>query len=232
LRAYKKEMAAFSRSREFEKAATVRNQIMALENVMAHARVIARPDLAITNWPETEKMLKNILAVKSPISKIECYDISNIQGKNAVGSMVVFVDGAPDKSQYKKFSIRMKHEPNDIAMLQEVLARRMAHPEWGYPQAMLIDGGKAQLNVAIKTKNQFLLNSTAVENRRTIKNIKIISIAKGRQELFAEGRNQPIPLRQLPQPMYNLIKHLDDEAHRFAITYHKKVRKHAMGLPR
>ena len=132
--------------------------------------------------------------------------------------MIVFIDGLPDKSQYKKFRIKMKNEPNDIAMLQEVLGRRFLHPKWSYPEIMLIDGGKAQLNVAIKTKS----------HHRGAKKIKIISIAKGRQELFIEGQKQPIPLKSLPQEIYNLIKHLDDEAHRFAISYHKKLRKNVL----
>src|SRR5205823_1496610 len=93
--------------------------------------------------------LQKIIDVKKPIERIECYDISNIQGKNATGSMVVFTNGIPDKSQYKKFRIRMKNEPNDIAMLKEILERRLNHPEWQLPEVMLIDGGKAQLNVAI-----------------------------------------------------------------------------------
>jgi excinuclease ABC subunit C len=146
------------------------------------------------------------------LGRVEAYDISNIQGKFATGSMVVFANGEPDKSQYKKFKIKMKNEPNDIAMLKEVLQRRFAHLEWKFPNIILIDGGKAQLNIAINSKPK---NS----------NIKIISIAKGRQELFVENKEKPIPLKELPQGIYNLIKNLDSEAHRFAITYHKKLRK-------
>ena len=106
----------------------------------------------------------------------------------------------------------MKSEPNDIAMLKEVMTRRLNHPEWSYPDVMLIDGGKAQLNVALSVIP-------------TEAGIHAISIAKGRQELFIEGRKDPIPLKNLPQEIYNLVKQLDDEAHRFAITYHKKLRK-------
>lgn len=222
--ALRKEMEAFSGASKFEDAAKVRNQLLALEKVMAHTKVIAGSDPAILDkWPETEKILRVILGIKNNISKIECYDISNIQGKNAVGSMVVFVNGVPDKSQYKKFKIRMKNEPNDVAMLKEILTRRWAHPDWDYPEVMLIDGGKAQLNVAINSKSKTL-------NSKQIQKIKIISIAKGRQELFIENRKKPIPLKNLPQEIYNLVKHLDDEAHRFAVTFHRKVRKRAMGL--
>ena len=121
----------------------------------------------------------------------------------------------------------MKNEPNDIAMLKEMLTRRLLHPEWSYPEVMLIDGGIAQLNIAIKAKNNSTLNLTAVKNRVLKKNIKIISIAKGKRELLIEGAPK-IPLKDLPQEIYNLIVHLDDEAHRFAISYHKKVRKKAL----
>ena len=129
--------------------------------------------------------------------------------------MVVFLNGAPVKSEYKKFKIKMKNEPNDIAMLKEILERRLFHKEWPYPEVMLIDGGVAQLNVAAKTKSR----------ESASRGIKVISIAKGKQELFIEGREKPIPLKSLPQEVYNLIKQLDDEAHRFAIAYHKKLRK-------
>jgi len=217
LAALTKEMKSLSEQKKFEEASNIRDKIFALQNIMAHAHVIAGSDLAMAEkWLETQKILQKLLGMKKPVSKIECYDISNIQGKQAVGSMVVFYNGKPDTSQYKKFRIRMENTPNDIAMLKEVLGRRLKHPEWDYPDAMLIDGGIAQLNVSINAKN----NSPETEK------IKIISIAKGRQELFIEGRDKnPIPLKKLPQEIYNLIKHLDDEAHRFAITYHKAVRK-------
>lgn len=242
--ALKKEMAMLSKENKFEEAARKRDQLRALENIMAHTHVIANEvrgisEVPLTSWRGTAGLLQKILGVNSPIARIECFDISNIQGKNAVGSMVVFNDGSPDKSQYKKFRIKWGQEsrsqrdrgssiesgPNDIAMLKEVISRRLSHPEWPYPEVMLIDGGKAQLNVAIQTKNKSTLFPTAVGNRVLVKDIKIISIAKGRQELFIEGRKQPIPLKNLPQEVYNVVKHLDDEAHRFAITYHQKLRK-------
>jgi excinuclease ABC subunit C len=170
--------------------------------------------------------LQSITNQSKKISRIECYDISNIQGNRATGSMVVFINGEPDKSQYKKFKIRLPEKPNDIAMLEEIITRRLAHPEWKYPEIMLIDGGIAQLNIAIKTKNQ----------KSNTKYIKVISIAKRNKDLYIEGpplhkasdgqaRKEPILLKTLPREIYNLVLQLDDEAHRFAITYHKKLRK-------
>jgi excinuclease ABC subunit C len=224
LRSLKKEMAEFAKQQYFEKAQSVRDKMYALQNVMAHTNVIGNPTIALTehieseSWHNTGIVMQGILNVKKPIKKIECYDISNIQGKYAVGSMVVFINGKPDKNQYKKFKIRMKQEPNDIAMLQEMLQRRLGHPEWKYPDVMLIDGGIAQLNAGITAKSAL----------PAARKIKVISIAKGKQELVIEGQKKHIPLKNLPQRMYNVIVHLDDEAHRFAITYHKKLRKRAL----
>ncbi|OGZ63800.1 MAG: hypothetical protein A3A98_00730 [Candidatus Staskawiczbacteria bacterium RIFCSPLOWO2_01_FULL_40_39] len=223
--ALKKEMAVAAKAKDFEKAAAVRDRIHALEHIMGHAKVIEQRHVSPDQWQATQAIFESIINSRQSIQKIECYDISNIQGTLAVGSMVVFVNGSPDRSQYKKFRIRMENKPNDIAMLKEVLTRRLTHPEWSYPEVMLIDGGIAQLNIGIKAKNESLANTTAVDIARPVKNIKIISIAKGRQELFIEGKKNPIPLKNLPQEIYNLIKRLDDEAHRFAITYHKKLRK-------
>ncbi len=214
LRYLKKEMEELSNEKKFEEAMKIRDKISALEQVMAHTKVIEDKKIEKNNWDKTQTILKGLLNLKCPISKIECYDISNIQGKQAVGSMVVFMNGRPDKSQYKKFRIRMENKPNDIAMLKEILQRRFARPEWPYPEIILIDGGIAQLNVGIKVKN---------ENPAT-KNIKVISIAKRLKELFIENSKEPILLKTLPQEIYNLIIHLDDEAHRFAISYHKLLR--------
>jgi excinuclease ABC subunit C len=215
LSSLRKEMKEASKNNHFETAAKIRDRIFSLQQVMSHTSVIEQQKQESDGWQKTEKILQGILNADKNISKIECYDVSNIQGKHATSSMVVFVEGKADKSQYKKFKIRMQQEPNDIAMLKETLERRFLHEEWKYPEAILIDGGIAQLNVAIRAKDL---------NLKT-RPIKVISIAKGKQELFIEGRKEPIPLKNLPQEIYNLIKNLDDEAHRFAITYHKTLRK-------
>jgi excinuclease ABC subunit C len=219
LNSLKQEMNQLSKQNEFEKAGEVRDRINNLQQVMSHAGVInSEQKMSVffaTAKNTANAMLGKILKMDKEIHKIECYDISNIQGKFATGSMVVFIDGKADKNQYKKFKIQMENEPNDIAMLKEIITRRLAHPEWNYPEIMLIDGGIAQLNVAISVKNKNI----------NTKNIKVISIAKGNKDLYIEGQKIPIPLKLLPREIYNLILQLDDEAHRFAIAYHKKLRK-------
>ena len=217
LNSLRKEMKQLSKENKFEEAGKIRDRIYHLQQVMAHTSVMETPKLLQEN--NSGETLAKILDT-NPVHKVECYDISNIQGKFAVGSMVVFVDGQSDKSQYKKFKIQRENTPNDIAMLKEVITRRLTHPEWGYPEVMLIDGGIAQLNVAINAKNL----------QKETSQIKIISIAKGKQELWIEGRQEPISLKLLPREIFNLVKNLDDEAHRFAISYHKLLRsKNIMG---
>src|SRR3989344_3110237 len=233
LNSLKKEMKSFSKESKFEEAAKIRDRISNLQQVMSHTNVINNGGKEIVGNLSTDKntsFLTKVIGLKKPINRIECYDVSNIQGKFATGSMVVFIDGKPAKSEYKKFKIQTKSEPKDIVMLKELLNRRLSHSEWDYPDVMLIDGGKAQLNVAIEAKNH--KNKTLhskTPSHITSHTFRVISIAKGKQELFVERPEgcpqNPIPLKNLPQEVYNLIKLLDGEAHRFANTYHKKLRR-------
>jgi excinuclease ABC subunit C len=217
LNSLKKEMKLLSDENKFEEAGKIRDRISNLQQVMAHTNVISQSK---TEKPTANSSILNkIIGIDKEIHRIECYDISNIQGKFATGSMVS-AQGGPasgwvlNRNQYRRFRIKIENEPNDIAMLKETLQRRFAHPEWKYPEVILIDGGIAQLNIAINTKN---------ENPKT-KGIKVISIAKKNKDLYIEGKNSPILLKLLPREIYNLVLQLDDEAHRFAITYHKKLR--------
>lgn len=211
LNSLRKEMKGLSKDKRFEEAGKIRDRIYNLQQVMSHTRVIENSKAPLI--PNAGLTLSRIIGTKKMVSRIECYDVSNIQGKSATSSMVVFEGGKPNKSQYKKFKIKMESEPNDIAMLKETLQRRFSHKDWPLPEVILIDGGIAQLNVAIKTKNE------------KSSEIKVISIAKKNKDLYIEGRESFISLKTLPREIYNLILQLDDEAHRFAISYHKKLRK-------
>jgi len=153
--------------------------------------------------------------------RIEAYDVSNIQGKDATGSMVTFINGKPDKNFYRRFKIhpvksalrlfnrvKILNKPNDITMLKQVLSRRFNHPEWGLPDLILIDGGKAQLNAAL-----------------SMTRIPAMALAKRRNELYMKNLEKPILLKTLPREVFNLILQLRDEAHRFARKYHHKLRE-------
>lgn len=208
LRKLKKEMEDCSKAKDYEKARRIRNKIISLEKVIFHAKIFKIAE----NTPQY--LLKKILGSKKPIERIEAYDISNIQGKEATGSMVTFISGFANKNLYRKFKIKTEDKPNDVGMLKEVLSRRFKHLEWGWPDLILIDGGRPQLNAAISSK----LQTPAFQH------IKVAAIAKKNNELFIEGRKNPIMLKNLPQEIFNLILLARDEAHRFAIAYHHKLR--------
>jgi excinuclease ABC subunit C len=179
----------------------------------------------------TEPMLAALaeaLDLKSPPNRIECYDISNIQGDSAVGSMVVFEDGRPRNDHYRHFRIKFTPGPNDFAMLQEVLRRRLERLESAQrreeadivgdrsftsrPDLILIDGGKGQLSAALE-----------VMEAAGYADIPTFALAKEREEIFAPGRAEPI-VQEHNSPGMFLVQRIRDEAHRFAITHHRKVR--------
>jgi len=140
--------------------------------------------------------------------RIEAYDISNIQGKTAAGSMITFINGKPDKSFYRRFKIRFSEKPNDLAMLKEVLSRRLRHKEWPYPDLILIDGGRGQLNAAV-----------------SLTEMPIMAIAKRNNELYMKNLKKPVLLKNLSRKTFNLVLQLRDEAHRFARSYHHYLRR-------
>ncbi len=158
--------------------------------------------------------LKEALTMERPPQVIECFDISNFHGKDAVASMVVFHDGLPDKSGYRRYRIRGGDTPNDPAMIHEVVSRRVQHltnENLDKPDLMVIDGGKGQLGRAVEASKNFDLG------------IMIISIAKNFEEIYTTGSGIPIRLPD-DSPGLAIIKHIRDEAHRFAVTYHRNLR--------
>ena len=130
--------------------------------------------------------------------------------------MIVFENGKMKKSDYRRFKIKISGKPNDTAMLKECLNRRFKHKEWGFPDLILIDGGKAQLNVAKKAIE--VLNSKSPKP-------KIIALAKRRNQLYLENQKRPTPLDSLSAPLKFFILRVNNEAHRFAIQYHRKLRE-------
>lgn len=217
LSALKKEMERYSKDLAFEKAARARNQIRALRNIFSHKPQIlminnqSSPKPQFPNWslsrcarPRTARGFGYW-----DFKTLEAYDISNIQGKEPVASMVRFDNGKPNKSMYRKFKIRLSEKPDDYAMMREVIDRRIAHQEWPYPDLFLIDGGRGQLNAALKTG---------------IKG-KVVALAKRFNELYVPRCKNPIPLDRLPKETKNLLMYARDEAHRFAISYHRKLHR-------
>jgi excinuclease ABC subunit C len=165
--------------------------------------------------------IKSSLHLTRLPAAIECFDISNTQGATAVASMVKFENGVPAKESYKRFKIKNVQGPNDYASMYEVLSRRMARAEqdgWEIPDLILIDGGKGQLNIV-----QQVLNEIGY-----LEKVNLASIAKGREEgesdkIYIYGRKNPIMFSKSSEALFLLMR-IRDEAHRFAITYHKKLR--------
>lgn len=146
------------------------------------------------------------------LKRIECYDISNTSGTNATGSMVVFTNGEKDSSEYRRFKIRRdyKNKPNDFAMLSEMIERRLKHGEWAKPSLMVVDGGKGQVSTIKTTLDKM--------NEK----IPLIGLAK-REEIIITPELKEILLPKSSKSL-QIIMRIRDEAHRFAITYHRKLR--------
>ncbi|MDD4923648.1 MAG: excinuclease ABC subunit UvrC [Dehalococcoidales bacterium] len=167
--------------------------------------------------------LQQVLDMPSLPLRIEGYDISNIQGKSAVGSMVVFEKGRPKTSHYRRFKIKTLQQPNDFAMMQEVIKRRFGRYKdtnkepantWGIiPDLILIDGGKGQLNSVMEA-----LKETGIYA------LTIIGLAKENEEIFTPGASLPIILPK-SSPALQLLQRIRDESHRFAIGYHHNLHK-------
>ncbi|MDO8669038.1 MAG: UvrB/UvrC motif-containing protein, partial [Candidatus Buchananbacteria bacterium] len=159
IKKFKKEMTDFAENEKFDKAIDLRNKIEKIEKVFENAQILRNTNLqiranAVDDVDVIEK-LKKLLKLPQLPQRIEGYDISNIQGKFATGAMIVFTNGQPDKNQYRKFKIEIADSPNDIAMLKEVLTRRFNHQEWPWPDLIIVDGGKAQLNATRSAISNF-----------------------------------------------------------------------------
>ena len=159
--------------------------------------------------------------------RIECYDISNIQGRYAVGSRVVFSDGRADKALYRRYRIRTVDQADDFAMMHEVLSRRFAPGKVdGRPDLIVVDGGIGQLNVLTRILRKLEIagvSAVGLAKSRVEKGMAKEEIERSAERLFLPGRKNPLVLRQNSAPLL-LLSLIRDEAHRFAITYHKKVR--------
>ena len=220
IRDLEKERNALSQKEEFEKAKVLQNKIDAVRIIFGpyyRSRFDSDLNPNLNQDLRNKEMvsLTNILnkhgmGIKS-LRRIECFDISNTSGTNATGSMVVFENGEKAGNYYRKFKIKTLKTPNDFAMIEEVLIRRLKHKEWPYPNLLVVDGGKGQVSAANKAIKQF-----------NILEIPIIGLAK-KEETIITSHLAEIKLPKDSSAL-KLVMRIRDEAHRFAITYHKKLR--------
>lgn len=195
LKNLEKEMKSYAKARAFEKAGEIKRQIFALKHINDVALLKSGGQNTFESYlPE--------------VFRIEAYDIAHMGGKNMVGVMTVVEDGEVVKSEYKKFKIRTQADANDTGALKEVLERRLAHTEWTYPNLIVVDGGKAQINTAKKVLAKINLD------------IPVVSVLK-------DERHKPKDIlgdKTLGLKYEREILLVNSEAHRFAIIYHKNMR--------
>ena len=196
-----------SSSRDFEAAAAVRDQISTLAELSA--------GLSGVNRKNELEDLKNKLGLKKIPQRIEGFDISNISGKQAVGSMVSFCCGSPDKNNYRRFRIKDVEGIDDYRMLAEVVRRRYSRlikEKSALPDLLLIDGGKGHLLAAASQLKALGLK------------LPLVSIAKKEERIYSNQKTRPLSFSK-DIPALNLIRRVRDEAHRFAVSYHLLLRR-------
>ena len=200
------EMLKASKERNFEKAASLRDKILAVKSIYAGKGNI-----------HEIIYLRDMLGLKMLPLRIEAIDISNTSGRQAVGSVVAFTDGLPDKSGYRRFKIKYVHHPDDYKMIEEVVFRRFNSEDKRIklPQLVIIDGGRGQVNAASK-----VLESMHID-------VAVVGIAKRNEELWLKRADKPLVMPR-DNPALQLIQRIRDEAHRFAHKYHLLLRKKKM----
>jgi excinuclease ABC subunit C len=197
------EMAATNAKNQFEnRISKQENQLRGLEEIQSKFHLPALPQ------------------------RIECYDISNIQGTSSVASQVVFEDGVPNTDQYRRYKIKTVEGANDFASMKEVLLRRFKHTEWEDPQLILVDGGKGQLKMAVEALKELGRSDVPVASiakARTESDFEKEEVTATQERFFLPGRQNPVLF--LPNSeAHHILVNIRDEAHRFAITYHRKLR--------
>ena len=215
-----KQMSTAAKEQKFEEAAELRGQLFGLRELQKKIVFSDKEFLDISS-DQALVDLQMLLHLPEPPRRIEGYDISHQSGTNVVGSMVVFVNGASDRAEYRKFKLR-NQKNDDTANLHEVIERRLKHSDWEFPNLVILDGGIGQVN--------------AVQDLLEEKHIAVI----GRDKSGDHSRNAAVRIivpqaeghRLLTLPasshIAKLIARIDDEAHRFAITYHSLLKRKQM----
>ena len=189
-------------------------------NVVLGNAKIAKMSKIRDDFNEIGSYLAEKLQLKNFPHRMECYDISHIQGTNTVASMVTFINGVKKASEYKKFKVKSTEgKPDDFLSMKEVLTRRLEHlddPKWGKPDLIIIDGGKGQLSSVMQIIEE--LGVTGID---------IVSLAKRNEEVFLPHQSEPVILPRNSSALF-LFQRIRDEAHRFAITFHRQLRSKSM----
>ena len=217
LRDLEVQMKASAKAGDYEEAALLRNQLFGLQDLRKKI-VFSNKEFMDISSDQALNQLKDLLGLERPPKRIEGYDISHQSGENVVGSMVVFINGVSDRAEYRKF--KLHHQKNDDTNnLREIIERRLKHEKWEYPDLIILDGGEGQLN--------------AVKDLLAEAKIPVI----GRNKSGDHTRNAAVVVVVPDQGsfeinpnshMAKLVARIDEEAHRFAITYHRLLKRKNM----
>lgn len=260
LKELEKERDAASNEERFEDAAVLQKKIHAMEFITKPFHLPfaydVNPNLRSDVREEESKELLIILQkagyALTSLHKIECYDISHIQGTNTTASLVVFVAGEKASGMYRRFKVRLEKTPDDFASMREVLQRRLKHTEWEMPDLVIVDGGKGQVSAALAVFNELGITIPLIGLAKREETIVIPlnhplitrhsepsseGLRRSEESISEENRKDSSPLAQndktgsfkeivLPKnsKALHLIQRIRDEAHRFAITYHRNLR--------
>jgi len=220
LKSLEKELKTKIKEENYEGGLKLRNKIHLLRRLISERSF-------------TDDNLLNKTVISSVVPKrIECYDVSNLFGQEATASMVVFTNGLPDKKEYKRFRIKTVKQISDTQMLTEVLRRRLARKDWPFPDMLVVDGGKPQLTAALEVLHNFKINLPLVGIAKNPDRIVYpTNVSLSALKHLRGGRMDSSEVKRVQNPsLFNLIKHIRDESHRFAKKYHLLLRKKKMML--
>jgi excinuclease ABC subunit C len=223
---WQKDMRVMSKKMEYEKAATIRDNIETLDHMGQALTVREMSESLLKGRIQGSRAVQDLMTtlnLKKPPERIECFDISHIQGTEKVASMVSFLNGRPDKSQYRHYIIRSVKGVDDFKSMAEVVGRRyrrLKSEKKSSPDLVLVDGGKGQLSAA-----------WGALKKEKCGDIPLAALAKEEEEVFIGGKSSPIRLPMDAEALL-LLRHIRDEAHRFAIRFHRKRRQSLPFVPR
>lgn len=219
-----KELKSLAAQKRYEEAAKLRDQYLALKALSTRI-VFGNEEKIVAGLDQALEELAKYLGLQSKPRRIECYDISNFAGGDSVASMVVFSDGLPDTRAYRHFKMRTKG-PNDFAMMQETLTRRFStrNVKWPKPELIIVDGGKGQLSSAKKVLAEMGINIPIVGLAKRYETIIMSRDDFVKQPDFGEDKDYYTLNFESDSALLHLLQRTRDEAHRFAVSYHTKVR--------
>lgn len=202
----------------YELAAEARDQLLGLKELKKKIVFSDKEFLDISS-DQALKQLQNMLDLEKPPRRIEGYDISHQSGENTVGSMVVFINGASARNEYRKFKVRTSRN-DDLKSMTEVITRRLKHKEWNFPDLIILDGGVTQVNAVLPLVEPYDIKLIGRDKSGDHSRNALVKIV-------IPGRTEPV---ELPSDSHiaKLIARIDEEAHRFAITYHSLLKRKSM----